>query len=157
MMHTFERALQKLQRFGHPDLFPQPARQGKKIFHIDVRAAERIIDVERGALLFKLPPVVIAVARPNPALGGIFLLQHQASDAEREAAIDLFLRQGGKLGAIGAYLRAFGPDQNALFVQALPRRRFEHAKADLDDFVFLAGRRLAVPAGCFDIDDEDVA
>src|SRR4029079_17827367 len=46
------------------------------------------------------------------------------------------------------------PYQDAATYDAFTRTQVDHADADLDDLVDLAGRRLPVPAGRLHVDDE---
>ncbi len=66
------------------------------------------------------------------------------------------LGERGQLRAEGADRRARRPHQDAAPLDARQGRHVQQAQADLDDLATLARRRLALPAGGFNVDTEDV-
>src|SRR5579883_3343644 len=119
--------------------------------------AEGITHALVAALLFELPAVVVAVTGPQPFLRVVLVLQNFARLLEANTAIHLFLRKCGESGAKRADLGSLRPHENTSLLQTPTTRQFQRRQANFDDVVsFPLRRKAAIPAGRFDVDNEDV-
>jgi len=156
MVRSLHGQLQQLQRFEQTDLAPQPMQYGQEVLNVDMGGAKGVGDTPRRALLLKLPPVIIPVARPDSIHRAVFAAQDLAGVLKRDAVLDLGLRQRGKFGAKGTDLGMFWPDQQALLRQPRSGLDVQNTHSNLDNLCRLPFGRCALPTGGLDINDNQV-
>src|SRR6266480_2246485 len=97
--------------------------------------AEGIAHPLVATLLLELAAVIIAETRPQTLAREVLLFQNPAGVLERNAAVDLLLRERRELRAEWADARAFRPHQDTSFLQPPAARDFQRSQADLDNVV----------------------